>query len=45
MSENSIESEINNILNIIQSTDDENIDLSLLELIGIIKKETNITIN
>jgi len=45
LSENSIESEINNILNIIQSTDDENIDLSLLELIGIIKKETNITIN
>lgn len=45
MSEDTIITEINTLLRIIQTTLEENIDLNLIDLVGLIRKEYTITLN
>ncbi|HQN48450.1 MAG TPA: hypothetical protein PL104_03205 [Caldisericia bacterium] len=45
MSEDTIITEINTLLRIIQTTLEENIDLNLIDLVGLIRKDYIITLN
>jgi len=45
ISEDTIITEINTLLRIIQTTLEENIDLNLIDLVGLIRKDYTITLN